>query len=1034
MVLLVEVLSARNLLPTDSEGTAQPFVSLQLIQQVPKMHHPPLYTQPLPHTLRPIWNEAFSFNERHFVHGTTTAQFDVLHYKGRLQKSQPLGRAVWSDLATSSDVNETRWLQLEPYDGLSHTTGELRVCCRRDTERTFTFDSKLWFADEDVGLCSSQAPPNALLVAVEKCQLDPAMSSHRATARKCFSSAVLMTYGTQTHKTQVVATSVSPRFDETFQFVLLDTDNSITVTLLDADIDHIVGFAVLRWPDDVCLPDDCFPETTGCEARRWDLWSDSPHHTSTQHISKQAGSIWLAFRAIYDPALSDEDGPFFQDRVPPHFSPCNELRVAVLRCRALPAAYGGGVCSLSKRTVLRPNADPYVELRAGGVSAEKTHVQLRSLHPVFNETFAFELSDELSITVFNFNIVGSDDIIGECRLQHLRQRLKPGMTDQRWHSLGDGRGDIMLALQLVHNAALVFDPFAPSMPRCSGTTKNELRIALFKARDLRVDEVRLNGSLDRVRVEFEVGSCRFRHVSRTQACVSGSVEWRQIFVDRLIEDDDNCLETPLVLRATLIGVNVTLGRHCELGVLVLPLALLLRGHRYVGWQRLTRGDGELSLSVDWCHNPEIDYEPPFATAAEEAEFPIGPTWPRNELRVALIQGEEVPRIVKLISVSGDVVQEHTSGEATAAGVWKEEVSLNVPPADSLELRICGGDGKALVIKDLATLLADGRAHRGWYLLSARAKIEVVLQHRYEPAYDLSVPPSVESRDNNGNIATRTLRAAASRESIFDPCVMTEILGGVQAAPERRQPMMSIEPNDTLYAAVARGHVEAVRTHLARASAIWRLAHIVGERGSLRGRALIHEAALHGHDDLIMVLVREYGAQVTQRSLLGRETALHFAVKEGHRRAAFVLLQLGADVGAKDKYGKTPLHYATTRSVVSLLLVNGASPLARDNKGQLAVNSTLEPAVQRLLEDACQTERRVLCRATIETQHEKAAQRDSIVRARLAAKEREAVHRLHAELRRDYLAWRHGHISGNALEVRQHNRQRAAAVRQRLLSP
>lgn len=1016
MGLVVVVLSARNLLPMDADGTAQPFVSVHLIQHAPSVHHLPVQTHAaLPPTLHPVWNTRLTFDDLDIT--GTTARFDVFHYNGRSHKALPLGRAFWYDLTTSLDANETRWLQLEPYGNLTSTTGELRVCCRREdnNEQPSTFESKLWFADEDLGISSSQAPPNALLVALEKCDIP----SHLTKTPHAWY--LMLTYGTQEHKTRVKA----PHFDEsTFHFALsADQGTPLTITLLDADFDHTIGRTVLRWPEDIC-PDGAFPAPTGCEARRWDLsWIDSPHHTA----STQRGSVWLAFRAIYDPALSDDEhpGPFFQDSIPLS-SPCNELRVAVLRCRTLRPS-DDGIRALSKRTVLRPNADPYVELRTSGASVHKTHVKLRSLNPVFNESFAFEFSDELSITVFDFNIIGADDRIGECRLQHLGQLLKPGITDQRWHSLGDGAGEILLALQLVHNAALVFDPFLPSVTRCNGTN-NELRIALFKARHLRVDdEARLKGNLDRVRVEFDVAGRPFRHVSRAQACVSGtkmSVEWRQIFVDRLI--DENCLDT---LRATLIGVNVTLGRHCELGALVLPLAPLIHGDRYIGWRRLTSGDGELSLSVDWCHNPLMDYEP-FATAAEVADS--GPRSERNELRVALIQGEGAPRVVKLTAVAGDVVQEHTSREATSAGVWKEEVSLNVPPADSLELSICGGDGIALVINDLGALLADGTAHRAWYLLGAQAKIELVLQHRYNPDYDLSLPPSVESRDDTEHQMTRTLRAAAMRESIFDPCIMTEVLDGARTLLERRQ-HVPMEPKDALFAAVARGHIEAVRAHLARASAIWPLAHVVGERGSSRGRALIHEAALHGHDDLIAVLVGEYGAQVTQRSLLGRETALHFAVKQAHRRAAFVLLQLGADADIKDKYGKTPLHYATTRSVINLLLANGASPMARDNQGQLALNSTLEPAVRRLLEDAYRTERRVVSRATIETQHAKAAQRDSIVRARLAAKEQEAVRRLHAELRRDYLAWRHGDISGNALETRRHNRQRAAAVRRQLLS-
>ncbi|KNC49462.1 ankyrin domain-containing protein [Thecamonas trahens ATCC 50062] len=104
---------------------------------------------------------------------------------------------------------------------------------------------------------------------------------------------------------------------------------------------------------------------------------------------------------------------------------------------------------------------------------------------------------------------------------------------------------------------------------------------------------------------------------------------------------------------------------------------------------------------------------------------------------------------------------------------------------------------------------------------------------------------------------------------------------------------------------------------------------------------LHWAASAGQDDMVRMLVKEFGFDVNSRDLEGC-TPLHWAADKGHKRTILVLCsELGADVNAVDNYGQTPLYDASSRvqnDVITLLISElEASPHIASNTGKKPID-------------------------------------------------------------------------------------------------
>ncbi|NWH78613.1 ANR27 protein, partial [Piaya cayana] len=108
-----------------------------------------------------------------------------------------------------------------------------------------------------------------------------------------------------------------------------------------------------------------------------------------------------------------------------------------------------------------------------------------------------------------------------------------------------------------------------------------------------------------------------------------------------------------------------------------------------------------------------------------------------------------------------------------------------------------------------------------------------------------------------------------------------------------------------------------------------------------GQTPLHMAALHGHAELVSLLLR-HGASVSARNAK-QAIPLHLACQKGHFQVVKCLMDYSTKQNKKDIYGNTPLIYACVNGhyeTTALLLQHGASINLSNAKGNTALHEAV----------------------------------------------------------------------------------------------
>lgn len=156
----------------------------------------------------------------------------------------------------------------------------------------------------------------------------------------------------------------------------------------------------------------------------------------------------------------------------------------------------------------------------------------------------------------------------------------------------------------------------------------------------------------------------------------------------------------------------------------------------------------------------------------------------------------------------------------------------------------------------------------------------------------------------------------------------------------------------IFAAAALGREDDLRAAIGNHEAV--------TSTSYDGWTPLHLASFFGHREAATLLL-DAGAQVSAVSANNlHNTPLHAATAGRHSAVALLLIERGADVSVADSGGHTPLHIAAENGlidVVKALLARGADPLAVDAENQTPLSRAAAKNHNDII-DAINLDRRV----------------------------------------------------------------------------
>ncbi|XP_014791402.1 synaptotagmin-11 [Octopus bimaculoides] len=445
--LLVTILQASELPPRDpSIGGCDPYIKLQLLPE--KKHK--CKTRVLRKTLNPVYDETFTFYGISYNQlAGITLHFVVLSFD-RFSRDEIIGEVVYplssvdlsqKEVSLCKDITP-RHLKVSPssgdywgrtdkdLEGMSEKSKYLYEAfgCKEDFEyENEKYDGAFekfqnspaakvpYLGNIDFSI-EHDSKKNALHVTILKASdLNPSVPG--IAVCDPYIKLQLLPEKKYKRKTRILRKTLNPVYDETFTFYGVDYNQLEDIIL------HFVVLSFDKFSRDEIIGEVIYPlSNVDLSQKEISLCKD----ITARHLKfRTQGRGELLVSLSYQPAA-------------------NRLTVVVLKARNLPKMDVTGL------------SDPYVKIyllyNGQRIAKKKTHVKKRTLNPVFNESFLFDVpyneglhSISLEFLLLDFDRMTKNEVIGRLEigsrttgqeLHHWNEVLNcPRKQTAEWHKL-----------------------------------------------------------------------------------------------------------------------------------------------------------------------------------------------------------------------------------------------------------------------------------------------------------------------------------------------------------------------------------------------------------------------------------------------------------------------------------------------------------------------------------------------------------------------------------------------------------------------
>jgi len=817
-------------------------------------------------SLTPVWQEAFYLG----AEGIKEPQLIITAYDHDVMSAHDYMGCIDINVCTllKNRKRLRQWFRLIGKEGSgvsSYGEIELGLLWRHNPQRVIPLPNEFIEKKDD-----TSGPENLLLCTLIRATALMACDTH-VLANKASTSDPFVTLELlgEKRKSLTINADLNPIWSQSFTFPCEFSDAKLKLTVQDYDR--------LSENDFMGRCHVAMPNRRGDIVRKWyDLYGED------ENVSY--GRIEIAARWIHDPAaiiqlpkelLTDD----LIDKDP------NEVIFAILR----------GSAFEDKKTKVRAQYQSWKFVCATAVKGPSP--QIFSIHTLPVED-AKDLLDPI-ILKFQDN---AQEKSAKFDLTALKEERR---IWRRWIFIENSQARIECAARWIHNPKNII-PLPEHMLNEELYPKREanaLAIVLLRGRNL------MQNKDDEVVVEPPNIFCTLRLgaeqvTSRTQI-KNHNPDFGAEYFELPVESLHEVLAISVCNNkngATIKRIQNLLSskkqNNNQIGSFELAIRELAHRTLYREWFGISseESSGKIELAFRWFHNPHLILRVPQDMMARER----CPNMPINELQICLVRARDLPAMgrseyPKVQFIINGLSAESCVKKKTRYPVWMQRLNIFVDKtqlaSSELEVIVLDYHGKS-DCKQMGTFqvtlldLAHRALHRGWYPLITKqvakpsTKEKNIPINKNDDTDEIPLVPELE-------LMLRLVYNPSSKHAYYDMTKQSEL----------------DKISDACFKAIETRDAEQLKILISRGASA---RHVI--RGTNKATPA-HELALQENSEILVDLLMQLHIDIDQRDALDHASPAHWAAKYNRPLLLRQFAIFGADLEARDKFGKRPAHYA-----------------------------------------------------------------------------------------------------------------------------